>query len=189
MEHGAVGAFAATEVMTLHHTGEASALADADHVNHVVGFELIDAHLVAGLQIAIAGAETEFPEGDFWQKRNGKFKLTVRNSGTKAIQSFRLASEAFTIPGYVYPVPFHAASNAELRPGAEISFEREDWIFKSETIQGWIFYPASITFADNTKWEPREQGECFITFWRDKNHPPMPMKPITQYDFGEMDPD
>lgn len=131
----------------------------------------------------------EFLEGDFWQKRNGKFLLRVKNSGTKSIQSFRLASEAFTIPGYVYPLPFHAASNSELQPGAEISFEREDWIFKSETIQGWIFYPASITFADNTKWEPREQGECFTTFWRDKDHPPMPMKPITQYGMGEMDPD
>jgi hypothetical protein len=131
----------------------------------------------------------EFLEGDFWQKRNGKFHLTVRNRGTKTIQAFRLASEAFTIPGYVYPVPFQAASDKELAPGAEISFEREDWLYKSETIEGWIFYPASITFADNTRWEPREEGEGFTTFWRDKDHPPMPMKPITQYDTGVMDPD
>jgi hypothetical protein len=125
-----------------------------------------------------------FVNGDFWQKAGGKFHLTVKNISGKPIKSFQLASEAFAIPGYVYPMPFNAVSQNELGVRNEITFDRKDWVYKSKVIQGWIFYPQAITFADGSKWQPREPGECYTTFWRDKDHPPMPMKPTTQYDIG-----
>src|SRR5439155_26752707 len=49
-------AFAATEMMPLHHAGEPATLADSDHVHLVLGLELIDQNLVAGLQIAVPAA-------------------------------------------------------------------------------------------------------------------------------------
>ena len=49
-------AFAAAEVMALHHAREPAALADADHVHLVLGLELIHQHLVARLQIVVARA-------------------------------------------------------------------------------------------------------------------------------------
>ena len=52
---------------------------------------------------------------------------------------------------------------------------------------GWIYYPSHITFAGGATWKPREQGECFRTFRRDKNHPEMPVKPVTQYDSEGID--
>ena len=50
-------AFAAAEMMALHHAREAAALADADHVHLFLGLELIHQHFVAGLQIVVAGAQ------------------------------------------------------------------------------------------------------------------------------------
>src|SRR2546421_1537771 len=62
MEHRTVRALAAAEMVTLHHTREAAALAHADDVDHVLGLELIHQHLVAGLEIAIARTHRQLAE-------------------------------------------------------------------------------------------------------------------------------
>src|ERR1017187_119678 len=62
MEHRPVGAFAAAEVMALHQAGEAAALADADHVHLVLRLELVHQHLVAELEIVVAGPQLELAQ-------------------------------------------------------------------------------------------------------------------------------
>ena len=55
-----VRAFAAAEMMALHHARETAAFADADHVYLFLGLELIDQDLVAGLEIIVARTQMEF---------------------------------------------------------------------------------------------------------------------------------
>ena len=53
--------FAAAEVMPLDDARETAALADADHVHLLVGLELIDQHLVARLEVVVAGPQPKLP--------------------------------------------------------------------------------------------------------------------------------
>src|SRR5882724_5966445 len=62
MEHRTVRAFAAAEMMPLHYARKTAALAHANHVDLVLGLELIHQHLVAGLGIAIARTQRELPQ-------------------------------------------------------------------------------------------------------------------------------
>src|SRR5208283_1761451 len=75
MEHRPVRAFAAAEVMALHQAGETTALADADHVHLVLGFELVHQHPVAGLEIVVAGRERKLAQ-EFASFRAGLLEMT-----------------------------------------------------------------------------------------------------------------
>jgi hypothetical protein len=51
---------------------------------------------------------------------------------------------------------------------------------------GWVFFPSAIEYVDGTSWHPKQDGECFTTFWRDKDHPDVPALPPRQ---DELNPD
>src|SRR5829696_3579655 len=55
VEHRTVGSLTAAEVVPLHNTRKALALADADYVDFVVRLEVFDQDAVAGLEVAVAG--------------------------------------------------------------------------------------------------------------------------------------
>src|ERR1035437_8617305 len=59
VEHRSVRAFAAAEVVAFDHARKPLALADADDIHLVRGFELTHQHLVAGFQIVGPGAKLE----------------------------------------------------------------------------------------------------------------------------------
>src|SRR5262249_21469156 len=62
VEHRTVRRSAAAEVMALHQASESAALAHPDHINLVLGLELIHQNLIAGLQIVIARTEPELAQ-------------------------------------------------------------------------------------------------------------------------------
>ena len=62
MEHRPVRALAAAEMMPPHNAGETAAFADADHIDLIVGLELIDQHLIAGLEIVVAGPQRKLAQ-------------------------------------------------------------------------------------------------------------------------------
>jgi hypothetical protein len=77
------------------------------------------------------------------------------------------------------------SSAQPLAPGSEQTVAAN--VFGSGKNLGWAFFPGEIIYEDGTKWEPKPAGECFHFYWRDKDHPEMPVLPPFQMGQAEED--
>jgi FtsP/CotA-like multicopper oxidase with cupredoxin domain len=130
----------------------------------------------------------KFTSGDFWSN-TGKFALIIKNTGAKPIKSIQLMSEHFLAPQDLRR-PFDSNSwslKQDIAPGATFTEEKPAYQPNSaQAVLGWVFVPTSITYADNSKWLPKNDNECFKAFWKDKDHPEIPALPPRQ---DELNPD
>jgi len=121
----------------------------------------------------------EFTAGDFWSSP-GKFFVTVRNVGPQPILKMEVAYDHLMAPQYRRR-PFNDQWSwpGPIEPGQEKSFEVPGYLpGHAEEISGWALFPKSVTDRDST-WRPKEDGQCFKVFWRDKEHPqPVVLPPL-----------
>jgi hypothetical protein len=54
----------------------------------------------------------------------------------------------------------------------------------AQSLLGWAFFPESVTFTDGSVWKPKQRGECFNVFWRDKEHPKLEVLPPLQIEMN-----
>jgi manganese oxidase len=120
----------------------------------------------------------KFVAGSFWN--TDKFSLTIENVSGKAIQSVILESEHFLSPQYLHrPFEGHRWTwDRTVAAGERQAIERQAYApVLAQSVQGWVFFPDAVTFADGSVWKPTGVGECFNVFWRDKDHPSLEVLP------------
>jgi hypothetical protein len=54
-------------------------------------------------------------------------------------------------------------------------------------ISGWVLYPEAVQYSNGDEWRPKPEGECFKVFWKDQDHPEMPILPSLQMEIGNED--
>jgi Multicopper oxidase len=124
----------------------------------------------------------KFISGNFWNAPE-KFSLGIENMSGKPIDSFVLESEHFLAPQYLHrPFEGHQwVGDRPVAPGQRGVLERKAYpAALAQAIQGWVFFPDSVKFADGSVWTPQGRGECFEVFWRDKEHPRLEVLPPLQ---------
>jgi hypothetical protein len=109
----------------------------------------------------------EFGAGDFWHQGN-EFSAAVRNTSNKTAPG--VDSEGVCFADGPAPVadaldvePSHTARRGA---GAEVKQS-----LSHERHFGLGSFPYQIVYADGSKWEPEQKGECFQVYWRDEGHP------------------
>ena len=134
-----------------------------------------------------ASCAVKFPAGDFWNA-TGKFTLTIENAGRKPIKSVALTAEHFLAPQDLRrPFDFNWSSSTTIAPGQQQTIQKPAYSAASaQAVYGWVFIPTAITYTDGTVWHPKQHGECFKVFWREKDHPGIPALPPRQ---DELNPD
>jgi hypothetical protein len=72
-------------------------------------------------------------------------------------------------------------SNGPIKPGqnGEVTIGKE--MFENGGNLGVAFFPSRVVFADGTEWKPRRLGDCFRVYWRDHDHPELPVLPPVQF--------
>ena len=148
----------------------------------------VDDHMEAGM-IAVytiyipptRSCPVEFTALEYW---NGpeKDRLTVKNSSERTITKLNIAADNFAAPQDLRkPYRGDWYTSAPISPGKQQVLEKTS-VSSSEaaTILGWAFSPSSITYQDGTTWAPDKRGECFHIFWRDAEHPEVPVLPPLQ---------
>jgi len=73
----------------------------------------------------------------------------------------------------------------QISPGQEQTLSSKNFLFKSQDILAWAFFPQVVEYADGSKWEVKQPSECFEMFWRDKEHPTLPVLPPLQVEVNE----
>ena len=129
----------------------------------------------------------DFTGLDYW---NGPAKntLTVRNTSDKTIASLNIAEDVFVAPGDLrkpYMMTWHTGQ--PILPGQQQTLEKPALSADEATgALGLAFFPTYIKYQDGSTWAPEGQGECFHIFWRDAEHPDVPVLPPVQ---NEINPD
>lgn len=128
-----------------------------------------------------------FADGDFWQHPE-KFTLTVKNNTNKTISAMTLVPEFFMQPQNLQrPYNNLWKSTQSIPPGEQLIVQKPGASAESARhVLGWVFFPASIKFADGSSWAPDHEGECFRAFWQDPQHPDLLGLPPRQI---ELNPD
>ncbi len=128
----------------------------------------------------------QFVAGDFWNA-TGKFRITVKNVGTKPIQNM-----AVTFDDLRSPLIRHRPANDQwnwytaIPPGSEQTFVMPGWLPQLvNKAFAWVLIPKSVTYQDGTTWQPSAPEQCFQIFWRDKDHPAMTVLPPVQLEMED----
>jgi len=127
----------------------------------------------------------QFTGGDFW-KHPETFTLTVKNTSQKTITNLNLTAETFLAPQDLRrPFNLRWGTTKPIGPGQEQTIEEPGLSPEgAATIMGWVFFPATVKYEDNSTWRPEKEGECFHVIWRDPQHPDMPALPPRQIEIN-----
>jgi hypothetical protein len=106
--------------------------------------------------------------------------VQIRNTSNKPIRQVRMSSAYLVTPLQVDPFFGTWFTPQPLAPGQEQSVPVSNTMLESRNNVGWVFYPVRILYEDGTEWRPRQMGDCFHIYWRDQDHPEMPVLPPMQ---------
>ncbi|HEY7616122.1 MAG TPA: multicopper oxidase domain-containing protein, partial [Terriglobales bacterium] len=127
----------------------------------------------------------KFEGGSFWEGAGKEFSVTVRNTGDKPINRLILAPGMFlsrldlrsSMTSWTWAKP--------IAPGQQQTITSKNVLYNTQDLAGWAFYPRMVEYADGSKWQPEQAGECFQVYWRDHNYPELPVLPAFQIEVGE----
>jgi hypothetical protein len=107
--------------------------------------------------------------------------VRIRNTSNKPIRQVRLLSAYLVTLQQLEPHFGAWFTSQPINPGQEQSAPVSKDMFQSKNNVGWAFYPAKILYEDGTEWRPDHLGDCFQVYWRDKDHPEIPVLPPLQF--------
>jgi FtsP/CotA-like multicopper oxidase with cupredoxin domain len=122
---------------------------------------------------------------DDWNKLAGTSAIRVRNSSVKPIRQVSILSGYLVSVQELQPLILAWFSPGPIKPGDEQTVAVGTEMFETGSNVGVAFYPGRIVYQDGTEWKPKQLGECFRVYWRDKAHPRLPVLPPFQFKHKE----
>jgi len=117
---------------------------------------------------------------DAWDHVAGASAIRIRNRGLKPIRQVSILSGYLINVLQLEPLVLAWFSPGPLPPGREQPVAVGTELFSQGNNLGVVFFPTRILYEDGTQWKPREPGDCFQVFWRNKEHPGLPVLPPIQ---------
>jgi manganese oxidase len=107
-----------------------------------------------------------------WARVAASSSVRVRNIGGKPIQQVTLLSGYLVNTLQFEPLILAWFTEHPLPPGGKqsVSVGSEMFDLKNSASLGVAFYPTRIVYQDGTEWKPRDPGDCFRIFWKNREH-------------------
>jgi FtsP/CotA-like multicopper oxidase with cupredoxin domain len=118
-----------------------------------------------------------------WENAAAAASVRVKNLGTKPIRQASLLSGYLVNTLEFQPLFLAWFTEHPIAPGGEQRVEVGSEMFDMQrsTSLGVAFYPSRIVYQDGTEWKPRELGDCFHVFWKNREHPNLQVLPPLQF--------
>jgi hypothetical protein len=118
---------------------------------------------------------------DDWVGLAAKPAIRIRNATLKPIQQVSLLSGYLVSTLELQPLVLAWSSDEPIAPGRESAVTVGAELFAAGGNPGVAVFPSRIVYQDGSEWKPRQLGECFKIYWRDKQHPALPALPPFQF--------
>jgi hypothetical protein len=118
-----------------------------------------------------------------WERAAASAKVRVKNLSSKPIRQVSLLSGYVVSTLEFQPLILAWFTEHAIPPAGEQSVEvgTEMFDLKRSSSLGVAFYPSRIVYQDGSEWKPREPGDCFHVFWKNREHPNLPVLPPIQF--------
>lgn len=115
-----------------------------------------------------------------WSRLAATSSIEIRNTTAKPIRQVSIMSGYLINVLDLEPLILAWFSPSPLQPGQEQTVQVGSDLFSPGSNLGVAFYPSQVVYQDGTEWKPRRLGECFKIYWREKDHPQLPVLPPQQ---------
>ena len=119
-----------------------------------------------------------------WGDSAQDLSLTIENNSSKTINKVVLNSANLLSRMDLEPSVLPWIGTAPMPPGHEQTLTSKNNLNNSNAIPAWVFFPRSIEYSDGSRWQTSHQGQCFEIYWRDKDHPDLPVLPPLQIELN-----
>ena len=118
-----------------------------------------------------------------WAHVAATSSVRIKNVGVKPIQKISLLSGYLVNTLELEPLILAWFSEQTLQPSREQTLEVGSDLFANQDRPGLgvAFFPSRIVYQDGSEWRPRELGECFQVYWKNPEHPKLPVLPPVQF--------
>jgi hypothetical protein len=118
-----------------------------------------------------------------WAHVAATSSVRIKNVGVKPIQKVSLLSGYLVNTLELEPLILAWFSSQTLQPSREQTVEVGSDLFANQDRPGLgvALFPSRIVYQDGSEWRPRELGECFQVYWKNPDHPKLPVLPPVQF--------
>jgi manganese oxidase len=116
-----------------------------------------------------------------WERMAGASTIRIKNASVKPIRSVNVLSGYLVNIQELQPLVLAWSSDGPVKPGKEQSVTIGTEMFEGSGNLGVAFFPSRVVYEDGSEWKPRHLGECFTVYWRDRDHPRLPVLPPFQF--------
>jgi manganese oxidase len=118
--------------------------------------------------------------GEVWNTNDQYFTFT--NTTRKPIRSIIFQSAVYLGAAYLVNANKRFQLDQPVAPGVSARVKIDTRYASSRKVEGWVFLPSHITYADGSSWRMRNFGDCFHVFWADAKRPQPLALPPEQFD-------
>jgi hypothetical protein len=108
-------------------------------------------------------------------------EIRIRNLTEKPIRKIDILPAYLVTYQDLEPSFVTWSTTQPVAPGQVGSIPVMKNLFRGDLGLGWVFFPGHIVFADGTEWKPKQRGECYEVYWREKEHYDLPVLPPVQF--------
>ncbi len=177
-----------------HHTDVVELLpgsmATADMVADNPGVWLLHCHVSDHMEAGMMVTYTIYPPpprfcpvtfaAEDWSQLAATPAIPIRNATAKPIRQVGILSGYLINVLDLEPLVLSWFSPAPIKPGQEQTVPVGSELFSNGSNLGVAFYPSHVVYQDGSEWKPHQLGDCFKIYWRNKDHPQLPVLPPIQ---------
>jgi len=118
---------------------------------------------------------------DPWERAASSSSIRVKNLGGKPIRQVSILSGYLVSSLELQPLILTWFSTEPIPPGQERPVTIGKEMFAGRGNASVAFFPSRVIYEDGSEWKPRQLGDCFRIYWRDKEHSQVPVLPPFQF--------
>jgi hypothetical protein len=165
-------------------------MATADMVADNPGSWMLHCHVADHMEAGMMASYTIYAPpkacpvtlvADDWRRLASNPAIRVRNQTLKPIRQVSLLSGYLVSELELQPLVLAWPSDQPILPGQVSAVTVGTELFADGANPGLALFPARIVYHDGSEWKPDRLGECFRIYWRDREHPVLPVLPPFQF--------
>lgn len=117
---------------------------------------------------------------DTWVHASSTLSVRVRNVSGKPIRQVSMMSAYLASVLDLEPLFLTWLSPGPIPGGHEDAVSVGSEMFSHGAELGLAFFPNRVVYEDGSAWKPHQLGDCFGIYWRNPDHPQLPVLPPFQ---------
>jgi hypothetical protein len=169
-------------------------MASADMIADNPGTWLFHCHVADHMESGMMALYTIYPPpracpvrfvAETWERLSGASQIRISNASSRLIRHVDIVSGYLVSTLELRPLFVQWSADQPLAPGGQEPVQIGTEMFTGQGNLGVAFFPSRVVYQDGSEWKPQQLGDCFHVYWRNQDHPQLPVLPPFQFEQKE----